>query len=69
LYPNPTSNRIYLQGIESETTIEVYSVEGRKLSTYHRDSSSYIDLGLPSGLYILNLISEGRTLTKKLILK
>ncbi|HLT32729.1 MAG TPA: endonuclease, partial [Aquaticitalea sp.] len=30
MYPNPASSRIYLKGIESETTIEVYSVEGRK---------------------------------------
>ncbi len=69
IYPNPTSNRIYLTGITSETKVEVFSVEGRKLSTYQLKNSSFIDLNLASGLYLLNLSSDGKTMTKKLIIQ
>ncbi|MGJ8592865.1 MAG: endonuclease [Aquaticitalea sp.] len=69
LYPNPTNGRIYLKGITEATEIDVYSVEGRLLTSYQMDQSSYIDLNLPSGMYILKMASEGKIVTKKLIVK
>ena len=69
LYPNPTNGKIYLKGITEPTTVEVFSVEGRLLSNYNIDSSSYIDLNLSSGMYVLKIISEGKLMTKKLIVK
>lgn len=67
LYPNPTSNRIYLKGINTNTSIDVFSVEGRQLVNYQLDHSSYLDLNLSSGLYIVKIASEGKSITKKLI--
>jgi endonuclease I len=69
LYPNPTSGRIYLKGINEPTTIDVYSIEGRLLSNYRIDRSSWIDLNLSSGLFILKIASEGKLMTKKLIIQ
>lgn len=69
LYPNPTSGRIYLMGIKEPTTFAVFSVEGRLLSNYKIENSSWIDLNLSSGLYISKISSEGKSITKKIMVK
>ncbi len=69
IYPNPTINRIYLVGINKETRIDVFSVEGRQLSSYQLNHNSYLDLNLASGLYVMKISSEGQSVTKKLIVK
>ncbi|MEZ4802296.1 MAG: endonuclease [Gelidibacter sp.] len=69
IYPNPTTNRIYLTGITNATTVKVFSVDGRELSNYQIENSSYIDLNLSTGLYILKVSSDGRTITNKLVVK
>ncbi|MEZ4792773.1 MAG: endonuclease [Gelidibacter sp.] len=69
VYPNPTSNRIYLLGIASPTTVDVFSVDGRQLENYQFANSSYLDLNLASGLYVLKISSEGTSMTKKLVVK
>lgn len=69
LYPNPTSGRIYLKGINESPTIEVFSIEGRRISNYKVERSSWIDLSLANGLYILRIASNGKSITKKLIIK
>jgi hypothetical protein len=69
IYPNPTTNRIYLLGITSSTAIDLFSVEGRQLSSFQLENSSYLDLNLSSGLYMIQLSSDGKTITKKLIVK
>ena len=68
IFPNPTRNRIYLKGINGLTSMEVFSVEGRKLNSYTLNGNSFLDLNLSSGVYVLKLSSEGKTLTEKLII-
>ena len=55
VYPNPTSNRIFIRGLKNETKVEVFSIEGRKIKTFNLQGDSYIDLELSSGIYLLNL--------------
>jgi hypothetical protein len=69
VYPNPTTNRVYISGIQSETNIEMFSVQGRKLSTFKMNANNYIDLGLSSGMYVMYISSEGKTITKKIVIK
>ncbi|MBN4084916.1 endonuclease [Flavobacteriaceae bacterium AH-315-B10] len=69
VYPNPTSNRIYIKGIKGEITFEVFSVEGRKLETFKTVGNSFLDLNLSSGIYMLKISSEGNSSTKKIIIK
>ena len=69
LYPNPTQGRMYLKGITEVTTVGVFSIEGRQLSNYSIDRSSYIDLNLPTGIYVLKILSEGTLVTTKVIIK
>ncbi|WP_179374332.1 endonuclease [Winogradskyella wichelsiae] len=66
IFPNPTSGRVYLSGLTSAIDIEVYSIEG-KLLKQSQSVEEYIDLGVASGLYLLKLTSENRSVIKKII--
>lgn len=69
IYPNPTTNRIYFKGVQNLTTIDISSIDGRKLSTYSISNDTYIDLNVTSGIYLLNISSNNQMLTKKIIVK
>jgi hypothetical protein len=70
VYPNPTDNRVYVKGILSDAEMDLFSVEGRKLSSFKLSSdSSYIDLNLPSGIYLMHIISEGKSSVQKIVIK
>lgn len=69
IYPNPTTNRIYVKGVQNLTTIDISSIDGRKLSTYSISNDTYIDLNVTSGIYLLNISSNNQMLTKKIIVK
>src|SRR5690554_2195345 len=69
LYPNPTSGRLFINGIKTETKIEIFSVEGRRLTSQMLQNNSYIDLNYTSGLYLVKLTSEGKSVIKKILIK
>jgi Secretion system C-terminal sorting domain len=68
LYPNPTSNLIF---IESEFTVEkikVYDQLGRLVSTIHQQSNNSFDVSnLSAGIYHLEFELDGLPIHKKLI--
>ncbi len=67
VYPNPTSDRIYIKGLQNRAIVDLYSTQGQKLNTYPVVGNSEIDLNLPSGMYILTINTEGKLKTQKLI--
>jgi len=69
MYPNPTTGKIFLSGIERATNVEVYSIEGRLLFTRTLNKTASIDLNLASGLYFIKITSEGKQTLKKIIVK
>lgn len=69
LYPNPTSGRLFINGIKTETKIEIFSVEGSRLTSQMLQNNSYIDLNYTSGLYLVKLTSEGKSVIKKILIK
>lgn len=69
VYPNPTESRVYVKGIISDAEIDLFSVEGRKLSSFKLSSdSNYIDFNLPSGIYLMHIISEGKSSIQKIVI-
>ena len=65
IYPNPTSEFIYLSGINGDSKSKVYDITGKLLqSTIEKkiDLSSY-----PNGLYIVNIRSNKRVNTHSII--
>ena len=68
MYPNPTNGRIYFSDLHSATKIEVFSIDG-KLLKHFNTIEDYIDLDLASGLYMLKLINNNRSVVKKIIIE
>lgn len=73
VFPNPTSNIIYLSRLpSSEIEIKIISIDGKlmpvQLSRISNNDSS-INLGnLDSGIYMIYIITPKETLTKRIIL-
>jgi endonuclease I len=68
VFPNPTTSRIFIKGLQSETKIEVLSIEGRKIKTFNLQNDAYIDLELSTGIYLLHLFSNNKQVVKKVII-
>lgn len=68
IYPNPTSDKVYIKG-EKVSEAEIYSMEGKRLNvSLNRDQS--IDVShLPKGIYLLKLKIKNEITTKKLSIK
>ncbi|MBC8756394.1 endonuclease [Kordia sp. YSTF-M3] len=68
IYPNPAKNHITILGIEEDATLEIYALDGRKLLTSQFSGTVTIPLNLTSGIYLSKIISNGKTLTKKIVI-
>jgi len=69
VYPNPTDNRIYIKGLQSDAYLEVFSIEGRKLTNLKINTQNYVDLNLPSGMYLMSISNQGNSSFLKIIIK
>lgn len=56
IYPNPTSDIIYLKGLETLSQITIYTVEGRAVMNSQVLPDENINIAsLPKGLYLLRV--------------
>nr|WP_321237004.1 endonuclease [uncultured Psychroserpens sp.] len=69
ILPNPTRGSIAINGLQSEATVEVFSIEGRRVKILKADADTTVDLNLTSGMYLLHITSENKTTIKKLIVR
>jgi endonuclease I len=69
MYPNPASDKLTIAGIEGEGTAEIYSVTGQKVKTFTFTGQTTLNLELSSGLYMVKIISEYKSATRKLIVR
>jgi endonuclease I len=69
IYPNPAKNHITILGIEEDATLEIYALDGRKLLTSQFSGTATIPLNLTSGIYLSKIISNGKTITKKIVIQ
>ena len=68
IYPNPTSDRIHIQGLLNSATVDFFSAQGQKLKTFHIERDSEIELNLPSGIYTMTINSENKIKTQKVVI-
>ncbi len=68
LYPNPASNHINIVGIREEATFEIVSLDGRKLLSTSISGITKINLNLTSGMYLARIKSQGKLITKKIVI-
>lgn len=69
VYPNPTTNQITIFGLNQESTLEIFSLSGMKLMSTTFSGTTQLDLNLASGMYLAKILSDNKTITKKLIIK
>jgi hypothetical protein len=72
VYPNPSSNYIWIKGLPNETNIrfEIYNLQGAKVKQGNVVSSDGIDVQeLLEGMYILKLQIQGNWLSKTISIK
>ena len=63
-------NHIYISQIESPTLCVIYNILGQQVNRAELSMGSLqkVDVNLPTGSYIITLISTGRTITQKVII-
>ncbi|MFZ4930199.1 T9SS type A sorting domain-containing protein [Chryseobacterium sp. Mn2064] len=68
IYPNPTSDRVYIKG-EKVSEAEMYSMDGKKLNINFNGDQSVDVSHLPKGVYLLKLKIKNEITTRKLTVK
>lgn len=66
VYPNPTEGRVFIKGNNTPIEVEVFSIDGKLLSQFNA-VENFIDLDISSGLYLLKLTSNNRSVVKKIV--
>lgn len=71
VFPNPFTDQINVIGVAQtqEVTYEVYSIDGRMIKAGKLDNAQAYLADIPSGIYLLQLHSDGKSETKKIIKK
>jgi hypothetical protein len=70
VFPNPTSGILSVGGTNGDVSFNVFTMDGRLVKTGKLDPSGQLSIEeFNSGFYLLQLNSEGRTETKKIIKK
>lgn len=72
IYPNPTSDyfKIEKSGFTGEMTVKIIGLAGNVISTFNADGAKEINVNnLSSGIYIIQVESEGEVWVEKLVVK
>ena len=71
IYPNPATDRLYIQGMNGKYSATLLSIEGKAVRKYNQTSSQeHFSLeGIGAGIYFLNIEHGGRKIVKKLIIE
>jgi Metallo-peptidase family M12B Reprolysin-like/Cadherin-like/Secretion system C-terminal sorting domain len=73
LYPNPTTGQVtlsFLQGIEGTIQVEVWTMQGQRLSQQTATAKETLNFDLsdkPSGFYLIKIQTDKGILTKRLV--
>ena len=66
LYPNPTSDIVYIGGVDTVDTLRLYSINGQLIKQLNNTNSINLS-NHKSGVYLVEVIVEGKKLVNKLI--
>jgi antitoxin component YwqK of YwqJK toxin-antitoxin module len=61
VYPNPTSGRITITGIDEPLTLRLFNLQGQLLKTQYQVKETADLTGMPAGFYVLDLESGDGT--------
>ena len=66
IYPNPTNDKLFIQGLSSSSRVSIYNVLGKLVLS--QTISKEIDVNnLQSGIYIIKIVDEQKEIVRKFI--
>ncbi|MDU8886044.1 endonuclease [Yeosuana sp. MJ-SS3] len=68
IYPNPTKGEINIRGIEETSFIKIYNSQGVKVFENKYLGNVNINLNLSSGVYLMNIIQDHKSIFKKVVI-
>ncbi len=69
MYPNPATNFISFDGLNIDSNIEIFNSIGEKVYNNTYNSSNKLNFNLSSGIYLVKIISENKSVVKKLVIE
>lgn len=69
LYPNPVTDFLNIDGVRETFHLKISTVDGRTLLSKTISSNTRLELNYASGMYFLTLTTDGKSITKKIIIK
>jgi len=66
IYPNPTNDKLFIQGLSSSSRVSIYNVLGKLVLS--QTISKEIDVNnLQSGIYVIKIAEEQKEIVRKFI--
>lgn len=69
VYPNPTIDYIVVSGINSSAKVEIYTITGQKVMETNFENEIRIPLNLQSGIYLVKIVNDFSSITKRIVVK
>lgn len=70
VYPNPAENVLYVDSTDNIQSVKVYNTTGSIVLSVNSLNGNSIDVsGLPSGMYVVRVQTEGNNYTQKVFKK
>jgi hypothetical protein len=69
VYPNPIQDKFTVSGLQTESTIEIYTNIGSKVFENNFLGETIFDIDLASGIYFAKITSEGKSVVKKVVVE
>lgn len=69
IYPNPSSERFTVSGIDSEATLELFNSIGMKVFEQKIEGETTVEPNVISGIYLAKISKDNKTYTKKIVIK
>ncbi len=67
IYPNPTSSQLSIVSDLQITEIDIVDISGKTIMTIEQNTGSINIADLPAGVYLIKLVTDKKTITRKLI--
>ncbi|MBA4135010.1 MAG: ribonuclease [Flavobacterium sp.] len=69
IYPNPTSERFTVYGMDSEATLVLFNSLGMKVYEQEFSGETTFEPQVAPGIYLINISKNNQSITKKIIIK
>jgi endonuclease I len=69
MYPNPANDFINIEGLNNKANIEIFNAIGEKILEETRFNNEKLNFNLASGIYLVKIVSENKSVIKKLVVQ